>query len=75
MKNAAGAFPFTKTHCTGERPTRSEVCTSSPLCVLRHCWTNLLSILQANTDTCAFKGRQGYARNGGWVNHGMGNTS
>ena len=26
---AEGVFPFAKTHCKGERPTRSAVCTSS----------------------------------------------
>ena len=26
--NGVGAFPFAKTHCKGERPTRSAVCTS-----------------------------------------------
>ena len=26
--NTGGDFPFAKTHCTGERPTRSAVCTS-----------------------------------------------
>ena len=35
--NAVGAFPFAKTHCKGERPTRSAVCTSSVLHSLRPC--------------------------------------
>jgi hypothetical protein len=35
--NAVGAFPFAKTHCKGERPTRSAVCTSSPLRSLQPC--------------------------------------
>ena len=40
-----GDFPFAKTHCKGERPTRSAVCTSSALHSLRPCWTNFLSTL------------------------------
>lgn len=32
-----GAFPFAKIHSRGERPTRSTVCTSSPLRSLRPC--------------------------------------
>ena len=32
-----GAYPFAKIHCKDERPTRSAVCTSSPLCSLRSC--------------------------------------
>jgi len=39
------AFPLAKTYCKGERPTRSAVCTSSPLRSLRPCWTAFLSIL------------------------------
>ena len=35
---AVGAFPFAKTHCKGERPTRSAVCTSSVLHSLQPCW-------------------------------------
>jgi hypothetical protein len=46
VRNAGGAFPFAKTHCKGERPTRSAVCTSSALHSLRPCWTAFLSILQ-----------------------------
>src|SRR5688572_4088043 len=38
--NAGGAFPFAKTHCEGERPTRSAVCTSSTLRSLRRCPRN-----------------------------------
>ena len=34
---AEGVFPFAKTHCKGERPTRSAVCTSSDLHSLRPC--------------------------------------
>jgi hypothetical protein len=34
VRNAEGAFPFAKTHCKGERPTRSAVYTSSPF---THC--------------------------------------
>jgi hypothetical protein len=34
---AVGVFPFAKTHCKGERPTRSAVCTSSALHPLRPC--------------------------------------
>jgi hypothetical protein len=37
VRNAGGAFPFAKTHCKGERPTRSAVCTSSALHSLRPC--------------------------------------
>ena len=44
--NAVGAFPFAKTHCKGERPTQSAVCTSSPLRSLRPCCTVFLSILR-----------------------------
>jgi len=44
--NAVGDFPFAKTHCKGERPTQSAVCTSSPLRSLRPCWTAFLSILR-----------------------------
>ncbi len=43
---AEGVFPFANTHCKGERPTRSAVCTSSALHSLRPCWTAFLSILQ-----------------------------
>jgi len=43
--HAVGAFPFAKTYYKGERPTRSAVCTSSPLRSLRPCWTAFLSIL------------------------------
>jgi hypothetical protein len=35
-----GAFPFAKIHSKGERPTRSAVCTSSPLRSLRPCPRN-----------------------------------
>jgi len=35
--STGGAFPFAKIHWKGERPTRSAVCTSSPLRSLRHC--------------------------------------
>ena len=42
---AEGVSPIARTHSRGDRPTRSAVCTSSPLCVLRPCWTNVLSIL------------------------------
>ena len=45
-RSAEGAFPFAKIHCKGERPTRSAVCTSSPLRLLRSCWTAFLSILR-----------------------------
>ena len=34
---AEGGVPFAKTHYKGERPTRSAVCTSSPLRSLRPC--------------------------------------
>ena len=44
--STVGAFPFAKIHPTGERPTRSAVCTSSGLHSLRPCWTNFLSILR-----------------------------
>jgi hypothetical protein len=44
--NTGGAYPFTKIHLKGERPTRSAVRTSSPLCSLRPCWTAFLSILR-----------------------------
>jgi hypothetical protein len=37
VRNAEGAFPFAKTHCKGERPTRSAVYTSSALRSLRPC--------------------------------------
>ena len=37
VRNAGGAFPFAKTHCKGERPTRSAACTSSVLHSLRPC--------------------------------------
>ena len=47
IRNAVGAFPFAKTHCKGERPTRSAVCTSSPLRSLRPCWTAFLNSLLA----------------------------
>ena len=43
---AEGVFPFANTHCKGERPTRSAVCTSSGLHSLRPCWTACLSILR-----------------------------
>ncbi len=43
--NAGGAFPFAKIHSRGERPTRSAVCTSSPLRLLRPCWTAFLNNL------------------------------
>jgi hypothetical protein len=33
--SAVGAFPFAKTHCKGERHTRSAVYTSSPVHSLR----------------------------------------
>ena len=45
---AGGAFPFAKTHCKGERPTQSAVCTSSALHSLRPCWTSPLNILRSN---------------------------
>ena len=35
--NTVGGFPFAKTHCKDERPTRSEVCASSALRSLRPC--------------------------------------
>ena len=35
--NAVGVYPLAKTHCKGERPTRSAVCTSSALHSLRPC--------------------------------------
>jgi hypothetical protein len=35
--STVGAFPFAKIHPTGERPTRSAVCTSSGLHSLRPC--------------------------------------
>jgi type II secretory pathway pseudopilin PulG len=35
--SAGEAFPFAKTHCKGERPTRSAICTSSDLHSLRSC--------------------------------------
>ena len=41
-----GVSPFAKTHSTGERSTRSAVCTSSALHSLRPCWTTILSILR-----------------------------
>jgi hypothetical protein len=44
--NTEGAYPFTKIHFKGERPTRSAVRTSSPLRSLQPCWTDLLSILR-----------------------------
>ena len=44
--NAGRAFPFAKTHYKGERPTRSAVRTSSPLRLLRPCWTAFLSTLR-----------------------------
>ena len=37
VRNAVGAFPFAKIHSTGEQPTRSAVCTSSSLRLLRLC--------------------------------------
>ena len=45
--STVGAFPFAKTNCKGERPTRSAVCTSSPLHSLRPCWTDSLNSLRA----------------------------
>jgi len=39
-RNHWGAFSFAKTHYKGERPTRSAVCTSSPLRSLRLCLRN-----------------------------------
>ena len=45
--SAAGAFLFSKTHCKGERPTGSAVCTSSPLHSLGPCWEKILSILRS----------------------------
>ena len=45
VRIALGAFPFAKIHSRGEPPTRSAVCTSSPLRSLRRCWTAFLSIL------------------------------
>ena len=42
---AIGGFPFAKIHSRGERPARSAVCTSSPLCSLRPCRTISLNIL------------------------------
>ena len=33
--NTEGAYPFTRIHSRGERPTRNVVCTSSPLRSLR----------------------------------------
>jgi len=53
--STVGAFPFAKIHPTGERPTRSAVCTSSPLRSLRPCWTDFLSILRGRvlfSQTC-----------------------
>ncbi|TLY22448.1 MAG: hypothetical protein E6K66_07995 [Nitrospirae bacterium] len=44
--NTGSAFPFAKTQCKGERPTRSAVRTSSPLRSLWPCWTAFLSILR-----------------------------
>jgi len=38
--NAVGAFPFAEIYCMGERPTRSAVCTSSPLRSLLPCPRN-----------------------------------
>ena len=45
--STGGDFPFAKIHSRGERPTRSAVCTSSPLRSLRPRWTAILSILRA----------------------------
>jgi len=56
VRKAVGAFPFAKTYCEGERPTRSAVRTSSPLRSLRPCWTAFLSILltiKAYRNLCA----------------------
>ena len=50
--NHGGAFPFAKIHSTGERPTRSAVCTSLALHSLRPCWTNFLSILRGRVLLC-----------------------
>jgi|GEM_PF-1529576 len=40
VESNVGAFPFATTHCKGERPTRSAVCTSSALHSLRACPRN-----------------------------------
>ncbi len=40
VRSPVGAFPFAKTHCKGERPTRSAVCTSLAPHSLRPCLRN-----------------------------------
>jgi hypothetical protein len=55
--NTGGDFPFAKTHCKGERPTRSAVCTSSALHSLRPCLRNGAS--QGEEAVLADSGREG----------------
>src|SRR5262249_9556143 len=55
--NAKGAFPFAKTHCKGERPTRSAVCISSGLYSLRPCPRNGASL--GGESVLADSGRAG----------------
>jgi len=48
---AEGVSPIARTHSTGDRFTRSAVCTSSPPRSLRPRWTAFLSILRANRQS------------------------
>lgn len=46
--HTGGVYPFTKINSMGERLTRSAVCTSSPLCSLRPCRKDGVTILPSS---------------------------
>jgi hypothetical protein len=50
--SSEGVYPFAKNYSKGERPARSVVCTSSPLRLLRPCWTAFLNSLRAILIRC-----------------------